>query len=155
MAESLVVLQLLLGLEDEDTIVLSSKQAGTYTRGHNGKCQEIPKPTTTPDMRHYLATDFVQGTYDFLLYAAANRSLDNTIAALGRDLVEQKVQHHWKLQQLAESTCTDQAMFPCSANGTRQIAASIQDCYHLDWGCGYPCVDRVLHDYSLQPGNDY
>jgi hypothetical protein len=152
MVESLVVLQLLLGLEDEDIIVLSSKQAGTYTRGHNGKCQEIPKPITTPDMDHYLATDFVQGNYDLLLYAAANRSLDWTIDSVGRDLVQQKVQDHLHLQQMAETTCTSEAIFPCSANGTRQITASTQNCYHLDWGCGYPCVDRVLHEYSSPKG---
>jgi hypothetical protein len=160
MAESLVVLQLLLDLKEEDVIVLSSKQAGTYTRGPNGKCQVIPpssssssspSTTTTFDMdHHYLATEFVQGNYDFLLYAAANRSLDLTIAALGNDLVQRKVQEHVQRQQWAETTCTQQAMFPCSANGTRQIAASTKDCYHLDWGCGYPCVDRVLHDYRIQ-----
>jgi hypothetical protein len=154
MAESLVVLQMLLGLEDEDIIVLSSKRAGTYTRGPNGRCQEIPKPTTTPDMDHYLATEFVSDNYDFLLHAAADRSLDWTIDALGRELVQQKVQDHLYLQQLAETTCTIQAIFPCSANGTRQIAASTQDCYHLDWGCGYPCVDQVLHEYISSKGNE-
>ena len=165
MDESLVVMKLLWGLDEGDIIVLPSKTSGTYDRGPDGKCRLllpsqssssssssslISTRSSNPAIQDYLDTDFVQNNYDFLLYAAVNQSLQRTIDSLGQDLVAQHVQRHRKLQQLVEDKCRSKVIFPCSNNGTRQVEASKLNCYHWDWGCGYPCIDQVLDEYKQQ-----
>jgi hypothetical protein len=150
MDESLVVMKLLFDLEDKDMIVLSAKSSGGYDDGmFESQCFLIQKAFTTPEVDEYLATDFKVDNADYLLYAAANRSLDLTIDALGRKRVEHDVRKHRVLQKLAEEKCLAQAVFPCSANGTRQTELSALDCYEgdADGGCGYRCVDRIIQKY--------
>jgi hypothetical protein len=148
MDESLVVMKLLFDLDDKDMIVLSAKSSGGYDDGKfKGTCFLIQKAFTTPEVDEYLATDFKADNADYLLYAAANRSLDLTIDALGRKRVEKHVRKHRVLQKLAEEHCLAQAVFPCSANGTSQTELSALDCYEGDHGCGYRCVDRIIQEY--------
>jgi hypothetical protein len=141
MDESLVVMKLLFDLEDKDMIVLSSKSSV------QNKCWRVQKAFTTPEVDEYLAGEFKVDNFDYLLYAAANRSLDLTIDALGRKRVEEHVRKHRVLQKLAEEHCLAQAVFPCSANGTSQTELSALDCYGGDHGCGYRCVDRIIQEY--------
>jgi hypothetical protein len=148
MDESLVVMKLLFDLDDKDMIVLSAKSSGGYDDGlFREKCFLIQKAFTTPEVDEYLATKFKVDNADYLLYAAANRSLDLTIDALGRKRVEEHVRKHRMLQKLAEEQCLAHAVFPCSANGTRQMELSALDCYEGESGCGYRCVDRVIQEY--------
>jgi hypothetical protein len=148
MDESLVVMKLLFDLDDKDMIVLSAKSSGGYDDGmFQEKCFLIQKSVTTPEVDEFLATDFKVDNADYLLYAAANRSLDLTIDALGRKRVEEHVRQHRMLQKLAEEQCLAHAVFPCSANGTRQLEMSALDCYDGDSGCGFRCVDRVIQEY--------
>jgi hypothetical protein len=147
MDESLVVMKLLFDLDDKDMIVLSAKTSGGYDGGGYHKCWLIQTSFTTPEVDEYLATDFKVDNADYLMYAAANRSLDLTIDALGRKRVEEGVRKHRVLQKLAEEQCLAQAVFPCSANGTKNGRLSKLDCYGQDSGCGYPCVDRVIQEY--------
>jgi hypothetical protein len=138
----------LFDLDDKDMIVLSAKTSGGYDDGEYKKCFLIQKPFTTPEVDEYLATDFKVNNADYLMYAAANRSLDLTIDALGRKRVEESVRKHRVLQKLAEEQCLAQAVFPCSsANGTKNGRLSKLDCYGQDSGCAYPCVDRVIQEY--------
>lgn len=120
-----------------------------------------PFTTTPPVIDEYLASSastgggggFVEqgrGNWDFYLYAAANRSLDRTIDALGRPRIEQGVQHLKRLQTVAKDKCLSRAYFPCSPNGTVQIEASVQSCYAEHLGCGYSCVHAVLADDFLK-----
>jgi hypothetical protein len=152
MDESLVVMKLLFDLEARDMIVLSAKTSGGYDDGQSQKkCFFIQKAFTTPEVDEYLADEFKVDNADYLLYAAANRSLDLTIDALGRKRVEEHVRQHRVLQKLAEEHCLAQAVFPCSANGTRQTKLSALDCYQGDdSGCGYRCVDRIIQEYTLR-----
>ena len=147
--ESMVVLQLLLDLEDEDVIVLSSKSAGdwswNWTSGENSTCFRIPKPTIPRQVKDYLQHNFTRGNNDFLLYAAANRSLDLTIDKLGRRRVEAMVERHKSLKQLVEEKCRDQVIYPCSKDGHWQ-AEAYSECYWRDMGCGFKCVDQVLDE---------
>jgi hypothetical protein len=151
MEESLVVMKLLWGLSDEDVIVLSAKQSGNYDDGkYRKKCNKIPKAYTTPQVDEYLRTNYTNNwNYDYLLYAVANRSLDLTIDALGRERVEQEVETHKRLQQLADDKCLSQTIFPCSANGTRQVEKSQTNCYYNDFGCGFQCVDNLFQGKKL------
>jgi hypothetical protein len=148
MDESLVVMKLLFDLDDKDMIVLSAKSSGGYDDGKfERKCFFIQKAFTTPEVDEYLTTGFKVDNADYLLYAAANRSLDLTIDALGRKRVEEHVRKHRVLQKLAEDKCLTQAVFPCSANGARQTHLSALDCYGEDHGCGYRCVDRIIQEH--------
>ena len=146
--ESLVVLKLLLNLEDQDIIVLSAKQAGSWEPGGMGDCALIQKGRATPEMTTWLHTNFTLGNYDFLLYAAANQSLDRTIDALGRVLVQQEVKRHRMLKRVAEEKCQSKAHFPCSANGTMQMKLSRKSCFAEDLGCGHECVQNALRDFD-------
>lgn len=150
MDESLVVMKLLFHLGDWDVIVLSAKRSGSYAPNPVGKCTIVPPATNTnvnvTTNNTYLTTDFERDNYDYLLYAAANKSLDLTMNALGRERVEQEVDKHQRLQRLAEATCQNEALFPCSAEGKRQN--SKESCYHQDWGCGYRCLDRLQSQYE-------
>ncbi len=142
-SESLVVLKYLLHLEWSDLVVLPAKQSGTWFL-RSTHCVPLIPPFTTPEVEEYIYTDFVQDNYDYMLYAVANRSLDRTIEALGRERVQEGVRYLNHLQHLAESECLEDARFPCSTNGTDQLEASWESCYAEDCGCGYTCVDRVL-----------
>jgi hypothetical protein len=87
----LAVLQLLLDLEDSDMMVFSSKSAGgwtwNWTKPYTSYFQ-IPKPNLPPRVVYYLQNDFTRDNHDFLLYAAANRSLALTMDQLGRAKVK-------------------------------------------------------------------
>ena len=145
MAESLVVFRLLNGLEPEDVIVLSSKSAGGYDDGKTKEgCKKILKAQISSAVSDYFSGPFVEGNEDYILYAAANTSLDRTIDSLGRDLVEREVQHHHTLQRLAEEQCLSEAAFPCSDEGVKQVEKSRLSCYGNDFGCGHECVRRAL-----------
>ena len=144
MEESLVVMKLLWGLKDADIIVLSSKSAGGYDDGKFRGCIKIAKSFTPPKVEQFFEQNHTQSNHDYLLYAAVNRSLDKTIDRLGRDLVQREVEKHRKLQQFAQDSCFDEAMFPCGADGILRRKQSDQSCYWNDAGCGHQCVDRVL-----------
>lgn len=153
MEESLVVLQLLLGLDPMDVMVMPSKIAGgfedfKYNRSSRG-CQATKKPIDIPEAHSYLQHNYTHSNIDYLIYAAANRSLDRTIEWIGKDVVEEQLQIHRTLQQLLVKECTDETYFPCSPEGVYQPEKHFQNCYERDSGCGYPCVDRVLETYVL------
>lgn len=149
MDESLVVMKLLFDLDDGDIVVLSSKKSGGYDDGkYKERCIKVQKAFTTPEVDEFIRTNFTEGNYDYLLYAATNRSLDLTINALGRERVEEEIRKYRTLKQLAETSCQDEAVFPCSDDGTRQIEASLDSCYWNDAGCGHSCVDRVIEDHQ-------
>lgn len=146
--ESLVVLKHLLRVEWQDLIVLSSKQSGSYFPGDSSdptRCVLLQSPFTTPAVDDYITTEFHKDNWDYYLYAAANRSLDRAIQTLGSQKVEEEVRYLRALRHLAEKTCLSQAKFPCTSDGYQQVEASAESCYAEDCGCGYQCVDRVLH----------
>lgn len=144
MDESLVVFRLLNGFHPMDMIVLSSKTAGGYDGGMIDGCHKILPSYTTPAIDEYLSTSFVEDNDDFVLYSAANASLDKTIDLIGRDFVEKEVRKHQYLQKVADKQCQEEADFPCSDEGVHQLTLSRKSCFERDWGCGHECVYRVL-----------
>jgi Galactose-3-O-sulfotransferase len=145
--ESLAVMTILWELKIQDVIVLSSKTKGGYDDGKFQKrCHKIPEPQLSPAVQDYLQSKHFEQNLDVALYAAANASLDRTIHALGRTKVEFRVKIlHW-LQQKAEKSCMDVAVYPCTSEGVLQRAAAAQSCYIDDSGCGHDCVDVALRD---------
>lgn len=150
MEESLVVLSMILKVPLADVVVLNSKQSGGYDDGRSRRgCVKLKLKWTTPQIDDYLAGDFLQDNYDFILYQAANVSLDNTIDALGRDLVVAGVQSYRELAAKNEQECRRHAIFPCPLMNPNHTSLSQQDCYFSDAGCGHKCSD-----YALQAESD-
>jgi hypothetical protein len=143
MDESLVVLQLLLGLETQDILYLSTKTSGSYEFfPQQQKCVLIQKSKVTPEMKEWFYSEdfdvFLQA--DVLVYKAANASLDRTIDSLGRDRVDKALKRLQWAQRLAQETCGAVTKFPCTAEGARE---PVTDCLQQDVACGYKCLDRV------------
>jgi hypothetical protein len=149
MEESLVVLKLLWGLEDGDIIVSSAKQAGGWSHNWDplGECFDVPKLSASRVVKEYLSTQFNEGNADFVLHSVANRSLDLTIDALGRDRVNEELRRHKKLTALVAHHCQSNVTFPCSDEGIWQ-ESHVEDCYEDDMGCGHRCIDDVLDKYE-------
>ena len=145
--ESLVVLQLLLDLPDEAIVVLDSKRAGGLDDGaFKGRCHRILPSFTTPDVDRYVAKDYRAANADYLLHAAAVRSLDRTIDALGRDRVAAAVDRHRRLKTAAEAACRATTAFPCVRDGDPPRART--DCFFEDAGCGHACVAAVVRNLT-------
>ena len=77
---------------------------------------------------------------DYLLLAAANRSLDLTIDRLGRDRVYRAI------MTVVSEECASQTFLPCSWEGAPQVYLAQSSCNNGDEGCGYRCIDRLVHE---------
>lgn len=155
MEESLVALQLLLGVDAGDILVTSSKISGGYTlsssKGRH-KCVKMAKAIPFPAVDEFLHSNewYAKNYGDYLLHAAANQSLDLTIQALGVDRFQKALAEYRRLKELERRVCAPHAIFPCSAQGENQMNVSKYNCYHDDEGCGYPCIDEMLRNDTLQ-----
>ena len=143
--ESLVVFQLLLGLETSDILYLSAKQSGAYALSGPSTelvCHHIPKSFITPNIAAHLSSSawYARNYEDYLLYKAANRSLDLTIDSLGRQRFEEALATYEKMMKEAK-VCENEAITPCTSEG---VYLNETDCYERDFGCGYPCLDRLF-----------
>lgn len=150
MPESLVVFSMLTQVPLADVITLSAKTTGGWDDGasRNG-CTRIQRKTSTPRVDEYVKNDFVaQHKLDYILYAAANRSLDLTIDLLGRDTVERRVVEYKALLTKNSDACHDTAIFPCPITLPNHTARSRADCYYNDAGCGHRCTDEALRAES-------
>lgn len=144
--ESLVALQLLLGLETNDILYFAVKTREQYAT--NGKEKVCLKPLDwieliSDPIRSHLESDewFAQNYGDHLLYQAANMSLDKTIFSIGLKVFSKALKDFRSLLNTAEESC--QVRFPCSSNGTYQYDESLEDCYAESTGCGYKCFDNL------------
>jgi hypothetical protein len=150
MQESLVVMKMLWGLSDKDIIVMSAKHSGGYDDGrYKETCVKIQPSFTTPEVDRYIKRKFREDNLDYLLYAAANESLDLTISSLGRLRFDKELERHRRLQKIAEDACLDKTDFPCSSNGTRQPELAARNCLKHDMGCGYQCVNELFQKQTF------
>lgn len=146
MDESLVVLQMLLGVDIGDILHVSAKVTGTDDSRQT--CNSDPgfhlryKTYTSPAVDFFLKSDvwLAMNYGDYMLYAAANQSLDRTIESLGVDNFQKSLAEYRKLQNRVKEECVDagKVLFPCKE---RNI---VPDCYFKDQGCGYKCMDELL-----------
>ncbi len=150
MDESLVVLKLLYGFPDESIIVSSAKVSGGFDDGlQTGMCQKIIKSYTTEDVDEYLADKFQEDNLDYLLHAAANKSLDKTIDFLGRDRVEKELERHIKLREQAEEFCVESIAPPCVEDNVPVNPKAKESCYYGDLGCGHECIMNVIRNGTV------
>jgi hypothetical protein len=161
--ESLVA-QLLLGLTSADILYLPPKGSGSYSHrsiklaiaGRRGGCQKLTKSFVSPAVKEHLESDmwYAQNYGDFVLHAAVNASLDNTIdSVLGRKRFNDALAQFLELKRQAADACTDTVIWPCSQTGDSQWNASLTQCYNKDEGCGYTCLDEFVasQQYNHEP----
>ena len=144
MDESLVVMKILLNLEFNDILYLSAKGNGGFDDGaYRNICHYIVPSHVTPAMKEFFAgpvwKKIIDG--DTLLYKAAERSLDLTIDAIGRDEVERHVAEYRRLQEVAKERCLPTTIQPCTEDGT--FHRETHNCLFWDSGCGYECLDDL------------
>jgi hypothetical protein len=146
--ESLVALQLLLGLEPNDILYFAIKTRKQFELSPKEKVCLAPldwNELLSNKVNEHLESDewFAQNYGDHLLYQAANMSLDQTILNLGLDVFSKALKDFRRLLDQAEESCNP--IFPCSSNGTLQEEESNEDCYE-GASCGYKCLDGLpLH----------
>ena len=155
MAESLVVMGMLLKIPLADLIVLSSK-AGEYDDASTPQgCVKLTRAWTTQTIDAYLAGDFLKDNYDMILYQAVNASLDLTIDALGRDRVVAGIASYHTLSAKNGRECKQKAIFPCPRTLPNHTTLSKRDCYFQDSGCGHACTDIALLAESDEEWNTF
>ena len=153
MDESLVVLQLLLGLETGDILYMSSKSQGSfeYMPKHQS-CIHLMRKFMTPDMeRLVLRSEFWQNytEADRMIYRAANRSLDLTMDVLGRNVVARELAKLRFAQKLAYQQCREATVFPCDEDGIDHHNTTT--CLFQDSACGYQCLDQLATQLPTMP----
>jgi hypothetical protein len=150
MDESLTALAMMTGLSLGDVLSTNSKVAGQYlvstTGKHKGQCIQQVKGRMSVGVQRYLESSMWKAMNygDYVLYEAANRSLDLTIDRLGRDKFNKQLVEFQRLKSQALQVCGDHLGLGCTSNGV----PNPDKCYLRDFGCGYQCVDAMLRDDS-------
>lgn len=143
--ESLVALQLILGLEPNDILYFAVKTRKQFELSPKENVCLKPldwNELLSDQVNQHLESDewFSQNYGDHLLYQAASLSLDQTILSLGLDTFSKSLKGFRSLLNQAEESC--HPIFPCSSNGTVQREKSNEDCYE-GASCGYKCLDGL------------
>jgi hypothetical protein len=143
--ESLVALQLLLGLETSDILYFAVKRKSQFELSGRKKFCFAPldwNDLLSESVSHYLESKewFAQNYGDRILYQAANISLDMTILSLGLRVFANALKDFRALLAKAREVCHPR--LPCSSNGTLQYEESLEDCYAEYTACGYKCFDE-------------
>ena len=150
MDESLVVLKILLNLKIEDILYLSERTQGGFSNGppKDRPCIYIIPSFLTPGMKKFFASEEwaerMEG--DNLMYAAAVKSLDLTIDALGRKKVEREVRRFRIANNYAKEKCQSQVRSLCDEGGERASEAehgAHTTCYIWGEGCAHACLDKL------------
>ena len=162
MNESLVAMALIMGIDIGDVLTTSSKVSGSsyhlVVRKNvtDWRCVKIVKSVVSPSVQKYLDSDEwrAQNYGDYLLHAAANKSLDLTIERLGRERFSRALAEFNRLRQLEKEVCAPFVQFPCSNEGLPQREVSEESCFigTDDVGCGYRCIDELLANVSSSQG---
>lgn len=150
--ESLVVLSMIMRLPISDVMVAAnSKVSGNYVLSrwgpNKGNCVALPSAkveTAAAAVQEFLSSPewYMMNYADYLLYAAANASLDRTIDALGRDPFKRRLANYRALRQRILDYCGLRLGSGCYANGTKVLPVEV--CYDRDFGCGYQRVNEAL-----------
>ena len=154
--ESLVAMQLLLGLETSDILYFAVNRKEHWRkakrRRNKFECRDsfdwevdlLGEPLITEYVTK--SKEWYANNYgDYLLYHAASQSLDRTIMKIGLDYFSQELKRFQELMKRAHEKCIPK--FPCSLNGTLQIEEAEHDCQGGgNIGCGYQC----LNDLSIE-----
>lgn len=154
MDESIVCLQMLLGLDTSDVLALSSKVGGSNQPTDSYRyCKNIPKSYVSEPMKVFFENDpwwLDSVRYDRLRYDTAKRSLDLTIGQLNRSEFERNLDAFRKATTAVKASCGGMKdgtiLLPCDGKqaGDKPHPETVTGCVHDDLGCGFECIDRVV-----------
>jgi hypothetical protein len=145
MDESLVVLQMLLGLTTKEILYTRARSAGSFSNGFPARpCIYILPSFVSPGMEDFFASDEWQRQIatDVEFYKAAHKSLDRTIDALGRDEVEKHLGDLRAGLELANTHCEGRVRTMCSPAG-EVVKGENKTCYIWAEGCDHDCLDEL------------
>jgi hypothetical protein len=152
MDESLTALALVTGLDLGDVLTTSAKVSGDYKLARSGKnegqCSKSIKGKMSKGVKQYFETKawLAMNYADYILYEAANRSLDLTIERIGRDRFDRALADFRRIEAKAMQVCGDHLGSGCTGDG---LALPETTCYVRDFGCGHKCVDAMLRDEKI------
>ena len=139
--ESLVVLQLLMGLKLSQIVYLADPGPFQF---FVDVCVYTVPPFVSPGMDQFFRSASWQTRIrgDVWLHQAANQSLDATIHSLGPRRVQRQVRLYQQAMDLVQQHCGSLQAFPCTQDGLR-IPFRTLDCLVENMGCATSCVDKL------------
>lgn len=161
--ESLVAMQLLLGLETSDILYIATNtrhqfQRVKISRGNYNCRKPLDWETdilADPTLQEYVLNNpewIAQNYGDYILYHAASQSLDRTIFQIGLDVFAYELKKFRRLLKETQEMCHPK--FPCSETGEDQSAESESDCFSGNVGCGGACLDSIAQKASTVQTSD-
>ena len=146
-SESLVALQLLLGLRPSDVLTTSAKESNTYLDlGGKGICYFIPKQIRPAEVQTFVESNaFRERHYgDELLYRVASANLDIFIHnVIGKEKFAKALEAFQQAKARVQMECPP-IVGHCSSTGELVPPEQQTKCYHNDYGCGYECIDKLF-----------
>jgi len=151
--ESLVVMQLLLGLETSDILYFAVNRKEQWRKARFSRKKYVCRDSfdwevdlvEEPSIREYLAQSkvwYAKNFADYLLYHAASKSLDKTIEKIGSEYFAEELKKFRALKKRADEECSP--IFSCGLDGTAQFEEADYDCLSEGKiGCGYRCLDGL------------
>jgi hypothetical protein len=143
--ESLVVMQMLLGLTTKEIVYTRARSSGTFSNGWNDRpCFFIKKSFISEGMRNYFSSEEFKLLIanDWYFYQAVNKSLDLTIASLDRQLYEQNLLALRNALPLAAKNCQGRIRTMCDQSGS-PIPVINRTCYIWGEGCDHDCIHEL------------
>lgn len=151
--ESLVVWKILLNLDFYDILYIKARAAGTFSNGTPSKgrpCLYLVPSFLTPGMQDFFESKEWKDSnaIDILLYQAVYKSLDNTIAAIGKERVQRELETFIMAKEIAEAFCEGKVLGYCSPGGA-PIPEAKSTCVIWGEGCDMRCLRRFRGEKRL------
>jgi Galactose-3-O-sulfotransferase len=152
MDESLIAMKYLLNLTLKEILYAKpARTAGSFSNGYSDRpCTYLIPSFLTPGMEKYFKSPEwkkrIEG--DELLYRAANKSLDRTLDAIGRDRVERTMQQFKKGQTYVQQQCQGKIRSMCDEGG-KVVPRENRTCYIWAEGCDYQCINALTFPPEL------
>jgi len=155
--ESLVALQLLLGLKISDILYFSTQLEEHQQKYiHKGrKCILQKKAFISDEVANFFKSKawYEENYGDYLLHTSANKSLDLTIKKIGTETFNKALHEFRMIKKLANEECFE--FKPCSDHGMF-LEAHHHNCNHqqqgdslLLYGCSNRCLDEFVSNISI------
>mmetsp|Transcript_11635 Transcript_11635/g.25212 ORF Transcript_11635/g.25212 Transcript_11635/m.25212 type:complete len:693 (+) Transcript_11635:116-2194(+) len=147
-AKSLVLMQLLLGLDKFDILYHRSPLAGTitYFKDDNDRCGRVMNESPPQRVDEYLdSTDWYRNNaVEVEIYSEVRKTIEATIDRIGRDRFDEALCEHKALmdefQSFADGQCT--IRYQCEGDGVKFSDRCKR------FGCDYDCLEQFKQSYS-------
>ena len=151
--ESLVVWKILFNLDFYDILYIKARSSGSFSNGNPGKgrpCVYLVPSFLTPGMQDFFESKEWRDSnaIDNLLYQAVYKSLDNTIAAIGKERVQKELDIFLKAKKIAESFCDGKVHTMCTSGGF-PVPEKDGTCVVWGEGCDMPCMSRFREENGM------